>query len=99
MNRIRIATLALLFCAVAHLADAQVQTGSILVRVVDDQGAAVPGVAITLTSPVLVAGSMTGVTDASGANRFPALQPGAYTAIVSGKNGGTGVGIVEVFAQ
>ena len=27
------------------------------------------------------------------------LQPGAYTAIVSGKNGGTGVGIVEVFAQ
>lgn len=27
------------------------------------------------------------------------LQPGAYTAIVSGKNGGTGVGLVEVFAQ
>ena len=27
------------------------------------------------------------------------LQPGAYTAIVSGANGGTGVGIVEVFAQ
>ena len=27
------------------------------------------------------------------------LNPGAYTAIVSGKAGGTGVGIVEVFAQ
>ena len=27
------------------------------------------------------------------------LQPGAYTAIVSGAGGGTGVGIVEVFAQ
>jgi len=27
------------------------------------------------------------------------LQPGAYTAIVSGVDGGTGVGIVEVFAQ
>ena len=27
------------------------------------------------------------------------LQPGAYTAIVSGVNSGTGVGIVEVFAQ
>jgi len=27
------------------------------------------------------------------------LQPGAYTAIVSGVGGGTGVGIVEVFAQ
>jgi len=27
------------------------------------------------------------------------LQPGAYTAIVTGRNGTTGVGIVEVFAQ
>jgi hypothetical protein len=27
------------------------------------------------------------------------LQPGAYTAIVSGANGVTGLGIVEVFAQ
>jgi hypothetical protein len=27
------------------------------------------------------------------------LNPGAYTAIVSGKDGGTGVGIVEVFAR
>ena len=27
------------------------------------------------------------------------LPPGAYTAIVSGKNGATGVGIIEVFAQ
>ena len=27
------------------------------------------------------------------------LNPGAYTAIVTGANGGTGVGIIEVFAQ
>ena len=27
------------------------------------------------------------------------LQPGAYTAIVTGAGGGTGVGIVEVFAN
>jgi hypothetical protein len=27
------------------------------------------------------------------------LQPGAYTAIVSGANGGVGVGIIEVFAR
>jgi Carboxypeptidase regulatory-like domain len=57
---------------------AQMQTGSILVRVTDDQAAAVPGVAITLTSPVLVAGSMTGVTDGAGASRFPSLLPGVY---------------------
>jgi hypothetical protein len=27
------------------------------------------------------------------------LPPGAYTAVVSGANGGTGVGIIEVYAQ
>ncbi|MFA5908355.1 MAG: TonB-dependent receptor [Vicinamibacterales bacterium] len=58
---------------------AQVQTGSILVRVTDEQGAAVPGVAVTLTSPVLVAGTMSGVTDNGGVNRFPSLSPGIYS--------------------
>ena len=57
---------------------AQVQTGSILVKVTDAQGGAVPGVTVTLSSPVLVAGTMTTVTDASGINRFPALVPGTY---------------------
>jgi hypothetical protein len=58
---------------------AQVQTGSILVRVTDAQGGAIPGVTVTLTSPVLVAGTMTGVTDTGGVNRFPSLQPGMYS--------------------
>jgi hypothetical protein len=58
---------------------AQVQTGSILVRVTDAQGGAVPGVTVTLTSPVLVAGTMTGTTDTGGVNRFPSLQPGIYS--------------------
>jgi hypothetical protein len=57
---------------------AQVQTGSILVRVSDEQGGAVPGVAITLTSGALVAGTATGVSDAGGAYRFPSLPPGVY---------------------
>jgi Carboxypeptidase regulatory-like domain/TonB-dependent Receptor Plug Domain len=57
---------------------AQVQTGSILVRAVDEQGAVVPGVTITISSPVLVAGTMTGVTDAGGVYRFPSLVPGTY---------------------
>jgi len=60
-------------------ATAQVQTGSILVRAVDDQGATVPGVSVTISSPVLVAGSMTGVTDTGGVYRFPSLVPGTYT--------------------
>jgi len=65
--------------AFAATASAQVQTGSILVRATDQQGAVVPGVTITISSPVLVAGSMTGVTDAGGVNRFPSLVPGTYT--------------------
>jgi hypothetical protein len=59
--------------------DAQVQTGSILVRAIDPQGAVMPGVTITISSPVLVAGTMTAVTDAGGVYRFPSLVPGTYT--------------------
>src|SRR4029079_8631240 len=72
-----LAALSLIALAALPVA-AQVQTGSILVRVTDSQGAAVPGVAVTLTSPVLVSGTMSGVTDSGGVNRFPSLQPGVY---------------------
>ena len=65
--------------AAAAPAAAQVQTGSILVRAADEQGAVMPGVAITISSPVLVAGTMTGVTDAGGVYRFPSLVPGTYS--------------------
>jgi hypothetical protein len=57
---------------------AQVQTGSILVKATDPQGAMMPGVTITISSPVLVAGTMTAVTDAGGVYRFPSLVPGTY---------------------
>jgi hypothetical protein len=80
MNRVRMWVSALALMAVAALpVSAQVQTGSILVRVTDAQGGAVPGVSVTLASPVLVAGTMSGVTDAGGVNRFPSLQPGIYS--------------------
>ena len=59
-------------------ATAQIQTGSILVKATDQQGAVTPGVTVTITSAVLVAGSMNGVTDAGGVNRFPSLVPGTY---------------------
>jgi len=79
MSRVRVWFAALALTAIAALpVAAQVQTGSILVRVNDEQGAAVPGVAVTLTSPVLVAGTMSGVTDSGGVNRFPSLSPGIY---------------------
>lgn len=60
-------------------AAAQVQTGSILVRVSDEQGASMPGVAVTISSPSLVAGTASGTTDEGGAYRFPSLPPGTYS--------------------
>src|SRR5579864_8683020 len=62
----------------ATTARAQVQTGSILVKAVDQQGGATPGVSVTISSPVLVSGTMTGVTDGGGVYRFPSLVPGTY---------------------
>ena len=69
----------LLVLAAATGAYAQVQTGSILVKASDEQNAVMPGVAVTIASPVLVAGSMTGVTDTGGVLRFPSLVPGTYS--------------------
>src|SRR3954463_10802021 len=79
MKRIASLMAVLIAVAFAATASAQVQTGSILIRAVDEQGAVVPGVTVTISSPVLVAGTMTGVTDAGGVNRFPSLVPGTYT--------------------
>jgi hypothetical protein len=70
---------AALVLAVAAPAMAQVQTGSILVKATDPQGAVTPGVTVTISSSVLVSGSMVGVTDAGGVYRFPSLVPGTYT--------------------
>jgi hypothetical protein len=49
------------------------------VKASDEQNAVMPGVAVTIASPVLVAGSMTGVTDTGGVLRFPSLVPGTYS--------------------
>ena len=56
---------------------AQGQTGSIFVKAVHEQGASVPGANLTVTSPVLPT-PLTGVTDATGAYRFPSLSVGTY---------------------
>jgi hypothetical protein len=69
---------ALVALAAASQAGAQVQTGSILVKAIDEQSAALPGATITISSPVLASGSMTGTTDVGGLYRFPSLTPGAY---------------------
>ena len=80
---VRCARFVALLCvlAVAIPAAAQVQTGSILVRATDAQGAMVPGATVTISSAVL-AGSAVGVTDAGGVYRFPSLAPGTFSRVL-----------------
>jgi hypothetical protein len=67
---------AAIFGGAAH---AQVQTGSILVKVTDEQGAILPGASIVITSSALVAGQMTATSDDGGQWRFPSLSSGIYS--------------------
>src|SRR5262245_64089823 len=52
-------------------------TGTIQGRVVDAQGAVLPGVTVTATSPALL-GAQTTVTSETGNYRFPAVPPGTF---------------------
>jgi hypothetical protein len=62
----------------AGSATAQIQTGSIVIRAADDQGAVVPGATVTISSPVLPR-ELSGVTDSSGTFQMPGLSVGIYT--------------------
>ena len=57
---------------------AQVQSGSILVRAVDEQGGMVPGATVTIASAILPQ-AIVGTTDSSGVYRIPGLAAGLYT--------------------
>ena len=52
-------------------------TGTIQGRITDAQGAVLPGVAVTASSPALL-GAQTTVTSETGNYRFPAVPPGTY---------------------
>ena len=52
-------------------------TGTIQGRVTDSQGAVLPGVTVTATSPSAL-GAHTTVTSETGNYRFPAIPPGTY---------------------
>src|SRR5262249_59413324 len=75
----RILMFVILLFGIAAPLCSQIQTGSILVKATDQQGAILPGVSVTISSPVLVSGSMLGVTNEGGVHRFPSLAPGTYT--------------------
>jgi hypothetical protein len=44
----------------------------------DDSGAVLPGVTVEATSPVMIEGSRSAVTDGQGRYRIPELRPGTY---------------------
>ena len=58
------------------------QSPSLQGRVTNAQGAALPGVTVAAASPAL-AGPRVALTDSTGAYRFPALDPDAYTVVFS----------------
>lgn len=57
---------------------AQVQTGDLAGSVSDQQGLALPGVTVTISSPQLIAAQQSAVTTETGAFRFTYLPPGTY---------------------
>jgi hypothetical protein len=70
----------LFFCMVAFVwlaprVEAQTQTGTVEGKVVDQQGAVLPGVNLTLVGP---RGSQSTVTDTAGLFRFVGVTPGTY---------------------
>src|SRR5262245_18245117 len=67
---------ALLAVATSSFASAQT-TGQIIGTIADLQGAVLPGVTVTATSPQLQ-GERTAVTDSTGTFRIPTLPPGTY---------------------
>jgi hypothetical protein len=80
MKFVRMFASVLVLCGFASLLSAQgVQTGTIRGVVRDDQGLAIPGVTVTVSSPALQ-GTRVATTDASGSYVFATLPPGGdYT--------------------
>ncbi|MDE3154544.1 MAG: TonB-dependent receptor [Acidobacteriota bacterium] len=62
----------------AHVGLAQNVTSHLTGNVSDAQGAVLPGVTVTATSPALI-GTQTVVTESNGAYLFPSLPAGTYT--------------------
>ncbi|HTI37740.1 MAG TPA: TonB-dependent receptor [Vicinamibacterales bacterium] len=66
-------------------ATAQVLTGALVGTVQDQQGSAIPGALVRMTSPALISGSQTVFTSDKGQFRFPVLQPGTYAIAIEVK--------------
>src|SRR5215470_4111809 len=63
----------------SQAAAAQTLTGTLIGTVRDEQGAAIPGGQVRVTSLALIGGPRTMPTSEAGQFRFPNLAPGSYT--------------------
>src|SRR5438093_1868373 len=66
------------FLAATAIASAQQPTGEIFGKATDQSGAVLPGVTVTLTSPILLE-PLTAVTSETGTYQFPRLEVADYT--------------------
>jgi hypothetical protein len=80
MRRILLSLLLILTLALslAGPAFSQGSTGAITGRAHDASGAIIPGVEVTITSPAMIGGSRTAVTDEQGVYQFTLLAIGVY---------------------
>ena len=58
---------------------AQTTTGRLVGTVVDETGAVLPGVTVTISSPALIGGARIKITDGAGEFAFIGIAPGEYT--------------------
>ncbi|HPW17560.1 MAG TPA: TonB-dependent receptor [Candidatus Aminicenantes bacterium] len=78
MLRNRFSAVLLVLLLAAATAAAQVRTGVLTGRVLDDQGEPLPGVVVTITSPAMIQGTRAETTNDRGLYRFINLDPGVY---------------------
>src|SRR5262245_49545944 len=76
-SALRTAMSSLLVVLVLAVRSASAQSAAIEGRIVDEQALAVPGVAVTLTSPA-TGSTRQAVSDGQGAYRIAGLSPGVY---------------------
>ena len=78
----RIVRMILIFLAAStflpRTSPAQVLTGTLIGTVKDEQGGALPGAIVRVTSAALIGGPLTVTTNEKGQWRLPVLQPGTY---------------------
>ena len=77
--KLRILILAMVVLGAAPPVVAQQVTGTLIGRVTDTSGGALPGVTVTLAGPAILGGSATALTSDVGAYRIPNIPAGTYT--------------------